>query len=109
MATIIKLLPKQSYLPSPPVPIKDFEGTTPNEYNFDRWTAAVITFCIVLKSTAVTEEPAATYTNDSWHCMFTVAPRTLVIPTQDERPDDDVVVSQTLTYYRRIKCFNYSA
>jgi hypothetical protein len=67
----------------------------------------VVTLCIVLKSTAVTAEPDATYTNDSWHFMFIGAPVTEVVPTQhDERADDDVVVSQTLTYYSKIKGFN---
>jgi len=83
------------------VHIKYFEGTASNEHNFGRCIAAVTTFCIVLKSTAVTEEPAATYNSDSWHFMFTGVPGTEVMPTQQEaRTADDVavLVSHTLTY-----------
>lgn len=90
---------KMPYLSIPPVQIKGFEGTMENEHSFGWQIATVITFCIVLKSIATTEEPAATYNNDSQHFTSTGAPGTEVIPTQhDERTADDVVVSQTLTY-----------
>lgn len=48
----------------------------------------------------MTEEPAATYSSDSWHFIPTGLPGIDVIPTQHEErlEDDAVVVSQTLTY-----------
>ena len=64
----------------------------------------MITLSIVLKSTAVTEEPAATYNSDSWHFMFTGEPGTEVLPTQQEDRADDAAVSQTLTYQKLHNC-----
>lgn len=49
-----------TYLSSPPVQINHLEASSSNECILGGWTAAVETFCIVLMSIAVTEEPAAT-------------------------------------------------
>ena len=84
-----------------PTQSRDFEGNNSNECIFTCWDT-VNALHIVLKSTAVTEGPAATYRSDSWHLIPTGAAGTEVIPTQHEvrLEDDAVVVSQALTYKR---------